>query len=57
MLLPTLSKHCVCTINIFVINDHGKQILKFENKIDYSVKFPVPVLTIKYFISTCRWVI
>ena len=34
MLLPTLSKHCMCTISIFVVNGHGKQIrnLKVENE-------------------------
>ena len=26
MLLSTLSKHCMCTISIFVVNKHGKQI-------------------------------
>ena len=26
MLLSTLSKHCMCTICIFVVNDHNKQI-------------------------------
>ena len=26
MLLSTLSKHCMCTINIFVVNNYGKQI-------------------------------
>jgi len=26
MLPPTLSKHCICTISNFVLNDHGKQI-------------------------------
>ena len=26
MLPPNLSKHCMCTINIFIVNDHGKQI-------------------------------
>ena len=26
MLPSTLSKHCMCTISIFVVNNHGKQI-------------------------------
>ena len=26
MLLSTLSKHCICTINIFAVNNHGSQI-------------------------------
>ena len=26
MLLSTLSEHCMCTISIFVVNNHGKQI-------------------------------
>ena len=30
MLPSTLSKHCMCTISNFVVNDHGKQIV--ENK-------------------------
>jgi len=24
MLPPTLSKHCMCTVSIFVVNNHGK---------------------------------
>ena len=27
MLPPTLSKQCMCTISIFVVNDHGKQLI------------------------------
>ena len=26
MLLSTVSKHCICTINIFAVNNHGSQI-------------------------------
>ena len=26
MLLSTPSKHCMCTISIFAVNNHGKQI-------------------------------
>jgi len=32
---PTLTKHCMCTVIIFVVNDHGKQIIlnfKVESK-------------------------
>ena len=58
MLPSTLSKHCMCTISFFLVNNHGKQIWKLKNKklniSGYSVKLPVRVLTIKYFIS--RWV-
>ena len=34
MLPLTLTKHCMCTVSIFVVNDHGKQIqnLKVERK-------------------------
>ena len=52
MLPSTLSKHCMCTIRIFVVKNHGK---KVENKkLDisgYTVKLLVCVLTIKYFVS------
>ena len=30
MLPTTLSKHCMCTVSIFVVNNHGKQILKLK---------------------------
>ena len=30
MLPSTLSKHCMCTISIFVVNNHGKQICKLK---------------------------
>ena len=40
----TLSKHCMCTISILVVNYYGKQICNL---------LPVCVLTIKYFVS--RW--
>ena len=32
MLPSTLSKHCMCTISIFVLNKHGKQICKLKIK-------------------------
>ena len=58
MLPSTLSKHCMCTISNFVVNDHGKQIVENKklNISGYSViKLPARVLTIKYFVS--RWVV
>ena len=38
MLLSTLSKHCMCTIYIFVVNDYNKQIwnVKVENWISVA---------------------
>ena len=53
MLPSTLSKHCMCSISIFVVN-HGKQICKLILNISgykLTVKLPVHVLTIKYFVS------
>ena len=54
MLPSTLSKYCMCTISFFLKLPKQAN-LKVENKklniTGYSVKLPVRVLTIKYFVS------